>query len=70
MPETELGNAQLEAVAQAPAEAGVEEVELLPPPPPPQATRTAESAMEMPINLRYLIFMDLLASERWLITKI
>ena len=46
--------------------AAPEEVELEepPPPPPPQATRTAERAMEIAINLRYLIFMSLFTSRK------
>ncbi len=62
MPETELGNAQLEAVAQVPDVAGVEAVP--PPPPPPQATSPAHSANEILINLSFLIIMGLLASIR------
>ena len=69
MPETELGNAQLDAVAQVPEEAGVEEADP-PPPPPPHATRTTENAIEIPANLRNLIFMGSLASRKVLITVI
>lgn len=56
MPETELGNAQLEAVAQVPEDAGVDAVP--PPPPPPQATNPAPSRTEMLSNLINLIFIE------------
>ena len=52
-----------------PEDAGVEEADP-PPPPPPHATRTVESITEILINLRYLIFMVMLASRQGLITEI
>ena len=59
MPETELGKEQLDAVAHVPELAGVE---LVPPPPPPQDVNPADRSTTMLIDLRYLIFIEMLAS--------
>lgn len=63
MPETELGNAQLEAVAHVPEVAGVELA--LPPPPPPHAVSPIERMAIKPISFKDFIFMEVFS--RWII---